>query len=86
VDPIMVVVQIASWQTIVSRNKKARYRRALSTRKSAGGATNVIPDDATLIGTVRILYHPPVLDLMEHARRPRTRRQQAMRLAPRSTT
>ena len=66
VDPIMVAVQIAqSWQTIVSRNKSPLDAGVLSiTQIHAGSATNVIPDDATLIGTVRT-FTVPVLDLME---------------------
>ena len=70
VDPIMVAVQIAqSWQTIVSRNKSPLDAGVLSiTQIHAGSATNVIPDDATLIGTVRT-FTVPVLDLMEQRMR-----------------
>jgi hippurate hydrolase len=70
VDPIMVAVQIAqSWQTIVSRNKSPLDSGVLSiTQIHAGSATNVIPDDATLIGTVRT-FTLPVLDLMEQRMR-----------------
>jgi amidohydrolase len=70
VDPIMVAVQIAqSWQTIVSRNKSPLDAGVLSiTQIHAGSATNVIPDDATLIGTVRT-FTLPVLDLMEQRMR-----------------
>ena len=70
IDPIMVAVQIAqSWQTIVSRNKSPLDAGVLSiTQIHAGSATNVIPDDATLIGTVRT-FTVPVLDLMEQRMR-----------------
>lgn len=66
IDPIMVAVQIAqSWQTIITRNKSPIDAAALSiTKIHAGSATNVIPDDATLIGTVRT-FNLDVLDLIE---------------------
>ncbi len=70
VDPIMVAVQIAqSWQTIVTRNKSPIDAGVLSiTQIHAGSATNVIPDDAKLVGTVRT-FTIPVLDLMEQRMR-----------------
>ena len=70
VDPIMVAVQIAqSWQTIISRNKSPLDAGVLSiTQIHAGSATNVIPDDAKLIGTVRT-FTLEVLDLMEQRMR-----------------
>jgi amidohydrolase len=66
IDPIMVAVQIAqSWQTIVSRNRNPIDAAVLSiTQIHAGSATNVIPDDATLIGTVRT-FTMEMLDLIE---------------------
>jgi len=66
VDPVMIAVQIAQgWQTIVSRNKNPLDAAVLSiTQIHAGSATNVIPDDASLIGTVRT-FSGPVLDLIE---------------------
>jgi hippurate hydrolase len=66
VDPIMIAVQIAqSWQTIISRNKSPIDAGVLSiTQIHSGSATNVIPDDATLIGTVRT-FSVEVLDLIE---------------------
>lgn len=66
IDPIMIAVQIAqSWQTIVSRNKNPLDAGVLSiTQIHAGSATNVIPDEARLIGTVRT-FSTEVLDLME---------------------
>ncbi|MDQ2821926.1 MAG: M20 family metallopeptidase [Pseudomonadota bacterium] len=66
VDPIMVAVQIAqSWQTIISREKSPLDTAVLSiTQIHAGSATNIIPDDAVMIGTVRT-FTTPVLDLIE---------------------
>lgn len=66
IDPVMVAVQIAqSWQTIITRNKNPIDAAALSiTQIHAGSATNVIPDHATLIGTVRT-FDLDVLDLIE---------------------
>ena len=70
IDPVMVAVQIAqSWQTIVTRNKSPIDSGVLSiTQIHAGSATNVIPDEATLIGTVRT-FTTAVLDLMEQRMR-----------------
>jgi hippurate hydrolase len=66
IDPVMVAVQIAqSWQTIITRNKSPLDTAVLSiTQIHAGSATNVIPDEASLIGTVRT-FNTPVLDLVE---------------------
>jgi hippurate hydrolase len=66
VDPVMVAVQIAqSWQTIVSREKNPLDTAVLSiTQIHAGSATNVIPDDAVMVGTVRT-FSTAVLDLFE---------------------
>ena len=70
IDPIMVAVQMAqSWQTIVSRNKSPIDAGVLSiTQIHAGSATNVIPDEAVLIGTVRT-FTLDVLNLMEQRMR-----------------
>jgi hippurate hydrolase len=70
IDPIMVAIQIAqSWQTIITRNKSPLDAAVLSiTRINAGSATNVIPDEATLVGTVRT-FTTPVLDLIEQRMR-----------------
>lgn len=70
IDPVMIAVQIAqSWQTIISRNKNPLDAGVLSiTQIHAGSATNVIPDEATLIGTVRT-FTMPVLDLIEERMR-----------------
>jgi hippurate hydrolase len=66
VDPVMVAVQIAqSWQTIISREKNPLATAVLSiTQIHAGSATNVIPDDALMVGTVRT-FTTEVLDLIE---------------------
>lgn len=66
IDPVMVAVQIAqAWQTIISREKNPLDAAVLSiTQIHAGSATNVIPDEAVLIGTVRT-FSTDVLDLIE---------------------
>ena len=66
IDPVMVAVQIAqAWQTIISREKNPLETAVLSiTQIHAGSATNVIPDEAVLIGTVRT-FSTEVLDLIE---------------------
>lgn len=66
IDPVMAAIQIAqSWQTIVSRNTNPLDAAVLSiTQIHAGSTTNVIPDEATLIGTVRT-FTVEVLDLIE---------------------
>jgi amidohydrolase len=66
IDPVMVGVHIAqAWQTIVSREKNPLDTAVLSiTQIHAGSATNVIPDEAVLSGTVRT-FSTDVLDLVE---------------------
>jgi hippurate hydrolase len=66
IDPVQIAVQIVqAWQTIISRNKNPLDAAVLSvTQINAGSATNVIPDDARLAGTVRT-FSIPVLDLIE---------------------
>lgn len=66
IDPIMIAVQIAqSWQTIVSRNASPLESAVLSiTQIHSGSATNVIPDEAKLIGTVRA-FSTEMIDLIE---------------------
>jgi amidohydrolase len=66
VDPIMVAVNIAqSWQTIISREKSPLDTAVLSiTQIHAGSATNIIPDEAVMIGTVRT-FTTPVLDMIQ---------------------
>ncbi|MFL6707471.1 MAG: M20 aminoacylase family protein [Massilia sp.] len=66
VDPVMLAVQIAQgWQTIISREKSPLDTAVLSiTQIHGGSATNVIPDEAVMIGTVRT-FTTKVLDLIE---------------------
>ncbi len=66
IDPILVAVQmVQSWQTIVSRNVSPVESAVLSvTQIHSGSATNVIPDQARLIGTVRT-FKSDVLDMVE---------------------
>jgi hippurate hydrolase len=66
IDPVMVAVQIAqSWQTIISRQKSPLDTAVLSvTQIHAGSATNVIPDEAKMVGTVRT-FTGSVLDMIE---------------------
>jgi amidohydrolase len=66
IDPVMVAVQIAQgWQAIISREKSPLDTAVLSiTQIHAGSATNVIPDEAVLIGTVRT-FSAGVLDMIE---------------------
>jgi hippurate hydrolase len=70
VDPVMVAVQVAqAWQTIVSRETNPLDAAVLSiTQIHAGSATNVIPDEAVLVGTVRT-FSTAVLDLVERRMR-----------------
>lgn len=70
VDPIVVALQIAqSWQTIVTRNVNPNDSAVLSiTQIHAGSTTNVIPDEATLIGTVRT-FDLDALNLIEERMR-----------------
>ena len=66
IDPVMVAVQIAQgWQTIVSRNCNPLDAAVLSvTQIHAGSASNIIPDQATLAGTVRT-FDSAVLDMVQ---------------------
>ncbi len=66
IDPIMVAIQIAqSWQSIITRNKNPLDAAVLSiTQIHAGSANNVIPEEATIIGTVRT-FTTATLDLIE---------------------
>jgi hippurate hydrolase len=69
-DPIMIAVQIAqAWQTIISRNRNPLDAAVLSiTQIHAGSATNVIADEAELVGTVRT-FSTGVLDMIERRMR-----------------
>ena len=66
IDPIMIAVQIAqSWQTIVSRNASPLESAVLSiTQIHSGSASNIIPDEAILVGTVRA-FSTEMIDLIE---------------------
>ncbi|MGO4378828.1 M20 aminoacylase family protein [Pseudoduganella sp. RAF53_2] len=66
IDPIMVAVNIAqAWQTIITRNKSPLDTAVISiTQIHSGSATNVIPDEAQLVGTVRT-FTTEVLDMIE---------------------
>ena len=70
IDPIMVAMQIGqSWQTIISRDKNPLDAAVLSiTQIHSGSATNIIPEEALMIGTVRT-FNTPVLDLIEQRMR-----------------
>lgn len=66
VDPIFAAMQIGmGLQSIITRNKRPIDAAVLSiTQIHAGDALNVIPDSATLAGTVRT-FSVAVLDLIE---------------------
>ncbi|HEY4542752.1 MAG TPA: M20 aminoacylase family protein [Noviherbaspirillum sp.] len=70
IDPLMVAVQIAQgWQTIVSRNRNPLEAAVLSiTQIHAGSATNIIPDEALMVGTVRT-FSKAMLDMVEQRMR-----------------
>jgi len=65
-DPVFAIAQLASsLQSIITRNKKPVDTAVLSiTQIHAGYASNVIPNDAWLGGTIRT-FTTPVLDLLE---------------------
>ncbi|NYT60140.1 amidohydrolase [Alcaligenaceae bacterium] len=69
-DPVMAAVQLAqSLQTIVTRNRHPLDPAVISiTQIHTGSADNVIPNDATLRGTVRT-FSDDVLDLIENRMR-----------------
>lgn len=66
IDPVFTALQIGTGlQSIVTRNKRPIDAAVLSiTQMNAGAAINVIPDTATLCGTVRT-FSVNVLDLIE---------------------
>src|SRR5690554_4685778 len=66
VDPVMAAVQLAqTLQTIITRNRNPLQPAVLSiTQIHTGSADNVIPQDATLRGTVRT-FSLETLDLIE---------------------
>ena len=65
-DPVFAIAQLASsLQSIITRNKKPVDTAVLSiTQIHAGFASNVIPNDGWLGGTIRTFTNP-VLDLLE---------------------
>ncbi len=65
-DPLPVAAQlILAFQTILTRNKKASDTAVLSvTNFHAGEATNVVPGECVMTGTVRT-FSAEVLDLIE---------------------
>jgi amidohydrolase len=66
IDPVIVATHVVqAWQSIVTRNINPLENVVLSvTQIHAGSTTNVIPDQATLVGTVRT-FKDDVLDTME---------------------
>jgi hippurate hydrolase len=66
VDPVMAAVALAqNLQTLITRNKKPIDTAVLSiTQIHAGDAYNIVPNEATLRGTVRT-FSTEVLDLIE---------------------
>src|SRR5690606_16697981 len=70
VDPVMAAVQLAqSPQTLVTRNRNPLDPAVISiTQIHTGSADNVIPNDATLRGTVRT-FSDANLDLIENRMR-----------------
>ena len=64
-DPIMpAVAMVQALQTIVSRNADALDRLVVTvTQIHAGSGTNIIPDTAQIVGTVRT-FRPEVQDLV----------------------
>jgi hippurate hydrolase len=70
VDPVPIACQmVQAFQTIITRNKKPVDAGVISvTMINAGHATNVVPDECTLRGTVRT-FSLEVLDLIEQRMR-----------------
>lgn len=70
VDPVMTAVQLAqSLQTIITRNRHPLEAAVLSiTQIHTGSADNVVPNVATMRGTVRTFTHE-TLDLIERRMR-----------------
>jgi hippurate hydrolase len=66
IDPVLTAMQIGTGlQSIITRNKRPIDAAVLSiTQMQAGAAINVIPDTATLAGTVRT-FSIEALDLIE---------------------
>ncbi len=70
IDPVPVACQmVQAFQTIITRNKKPIDTAVISvTMIHAGEATNVVPDNCEIQGTVRT-FTTPVLDLIERRMR-----------------
>jgi hippurate hydrolase len=70
VDPVPIACQmVQAFQTIVTRNKRPTDTAVISvTTIHTGEATNVVPDQALVEGTVRT-FTIPVLDLIEQRMR-----------------
>ena len=66
IDPVLIACHIVTaLQTVITRNKRPIDAGVLSvTQIHAGHASNVIPNEATVSGTVRA-YRPEVVDLIE---------------------
>ena len=66
IDPVLAACQVVlAWQGIVTRNKRPTDTAVISTTMMhAGEATNVIPDQCVVEGTVRT-FTTEVLDLIE---------------------
>jgi hippurate hydrolase len=66
VDPVVVSAQIIlAWQTIVSRAADPMESAVISVTQVNGGFTsNVIPEEVTLVGTVRA-FQPTIQDMIE---------------------
>ncbi len=66
IDPVLAACQVVlGWQGIVTRNKRPADTAVISTTMMhAGEATNVIPDQCVVEGTVRT-FTTEVLDLIE---------------------
>jgi hippurate hydrolase len=69
-DPVIVAISLAAaLQTIVSRNADPREAAVLSiTQIHAGSAYNVIPEEATLAGTIRT-FSPDIAKLIRERMR-----------------
>jgi amidohydrolase len=70
IDPVLVATHVVqALQSIITRNKKPIDTAVISvTQISGGDAVNVIPDTATIAGTVRT-FTTEVLDLVERRMR-----------------
>ncbi|WDZ96739.1 M20 family metallopeptidase [Herbaspirillum sp. WKF16] len=67
IDPVVAAAQLTlAWQSILTRNINPNHRAVISvTQIHTGTADNVIPEQATLSGTVRA-FDAATLNLIEH--------------------